>query len=119
MSRVSPSQSYAAARTYCRSPEVSPLHQYSWRLRLQNHVRPVSSVLRSESWFIHASISTCPVACSCTIAGTRPSALKVTLASSASPNGIGVTTGIPEGYLEVQPALTVISVGGNGVNVAL
>ena len=28
---------------YCRSPDVSPLHQYSWRLRLQNQVRPVST----------------------------------------------------------------------------
>ena len=40
------------ARTYWRSPEVSPLHQYSWRLRLQNQVRPVSRVLRSDSSFI-------------------------------------------------------------------
>ena len=37
----------SASRTHWRSPEVSPLHQYSWRLRLQNHVRPVSSVRRS------------------------------------------------------------------------
>ena len=35
----------SASRTYCRSPDVSPLHQYSCRLRLQNHVRPVVSVL--------------------------------------------------------------------------
>ena len=67
----------SASRTYWRSPEVSPLHQYSWRLRLQNHVRPVSSVRRSASSFIQPSMSTSPVPSSWTIAATRPSALYV------------------------------------------
>ena len=58
---------------YWRSPEVSPLHQNSWRDRLQNHVRPVSSDRRSDSAFIHAIISTSSVPSSCTMAGTRPS----------------------------------------------
>ena len=79
---------------YWRSPEVSPLHQYSWRERLQNQVRPVSSDWRSESAFIHAIISTWPVPSSCTMAGTRPSSLKVTAASCSSVKSMGVETGI-------------------------
>ena len=67
-----------------RSPEVSPLRHTSWRLRLQNTVRPVSSVARRVSSFIHAIISTSPVPSSCTMAGTRPSALYVTVASCSS-----------------------------------
>ena len=61
MSTASPSQSYAADRTHWRSPEVSPLHQYSWRLRLQNHVRPLVKVRRSASASIQPSISTSQV----------------------------------------------------------
>ena len=46
------------SRTHWRSPEVSPLRQSSWRLRLQKTVRPSSRVRRSASSFIQASIST-------------------------------------------------------------
>ena len=41
--------------------DVSPLRHTSWRLRLQNTMRPSSSVMRSVSAFIHAIISTSPV----------------------------------------------------------
>ena len=40
-SSVSPSQSSRTSLTHCRWPEVSPLTQYSWRLRLQYVARPV------------------------------------------------------------------------------
>ena len=36
------------------------MHQYSWRLRLQNHVRPGLERLASDSAFIQANISTAP-----------------------------------------------------------
>ncbi len=72
-SRVSPSQSSRTSLTHCRLPEVSPLTQYSWRERLQNVVRPVVSVRCSASSSIQPSISTSPVSCCCTTAGTRPS----------------------------------------------
>ena len=88
------SQSYAADRTYWRSPDVSPLHQYSCRLRLQNHVRPVSSVRRSAASFIQAIISTRPVPTSWMIAGTSPSALNATAAISSSVARMGVAVGI-------------------------
>jgi len=55
--------------------KVSVMHQYSWRERLQNQVRPVSMVLARDSSFIQAIISTWPVPSSWTMAGTRPSAL--------------------------------------------
>ncbi len=48
-SSVSPSQSSAAPRTYCALPLVSPLRQYSWRLRDQKVTRPSVSVRRSAS----------------------------------------------------------------------
>ena len=56
-------------------PDVSPLRQRSWRLRDQNTVRPDSSVSARVSSFIQAIISTAPVPCSWTMAGTSPSAL--------------------------------------------
>ena len=52
------------------------------RSLLQNHVRPVSRVRVSASSFIQASMRTAPVPCSCTMAGTRPSALYLTAARS-------------------------------------
>src|SRR5690606_7905910 len=48
-SSVSPSQSRAAPFTYCRLPLVSPLRQYSWRLRDQKVTRPSARVRRSAS----------------------------------------------------------------------
>jgi hypothetical protein len=50
-------------------PDVAPLCQSSCRERLQNHASPLSRVSRSASSFIQASISTRPLAASCTIAG--------------------------------------------------
>ena len=79
----------AHGRTYCRSPDVSPLHQNSRRLRLQNQVRPVSSVLANDSRFIHAIISTARSEASWTMAGTSPSALKATTSSSWSGKSMG------------------------------
>jgi hypothetical protein len=50
------------------------LRHTSWRLRLQNTVRPSASVSRRVSALIHAIINTWCVAWSCTMAGTSPSA---------------------------------------------
>src|SRR5207247_5628424 len=50
----------------------APLTQYSWRERLQKHVAPLSSVRRSASRFMYATIRTCPSFASCTTAGTSP-----------------------------------------------
>jgi hypothetical protein len=47
-------------------------------------MRPVSSVARRAASSIQAIISTCPVPSSCTIAGTRPSALNATSPMSSS-----------------------------------
>ena len=63
-----------APRSHWTSPEVSPLRHTSWRLRLQNTVRPSARLRRRVSSFIHATISTWPVAASCTMAGARPAA---------------------------------------------
>ena len=82
-SRVSPSQSSRTSLTHWRLPEVSPLTQYSWRDRLQNVVRPVVSVRRSASSSIQPSISTSPVSCCCTTAGTRPLASRLRRAAMA------------------------------------
>src|SRR5690606_18598638 len=46
---ASASQSNAAAFTSWMLPLVSPLHQYSWRLRLQHLTRPSVSLRRSAS----------------------------------------------------------------------
>ena len=78
-----------AWRTNWTSPDVSPLRHTSCRLRLQNTVRPSASVSRSVSAVIHAIISTSRVVASCTMAGTRPSALYVTCASCSSVATIG------------------------------
>ncbi len=79
--------------THWRSPDVSPLHHISLRDRLQNQLRPVSSVRRRASSFIQASIRTAPVPCSCTMAGTSPSASQVTAAMSLSRTPMGVAVG--------------------------
>jgi hypothetical protein len=60
---------------------VAPFTQYSLRLRDQYVARPVVSVRCSASSFIHASMSTSPVACSRTIAGTRPSVVRFSRAA--------------------------------------
>ena len=69
MSSASPSQSSRSSSTASVLPDVSPLRHSSSRERLQNQASPVSRVSRSASSFIQASISTRPVAASCTIAG--------------------------------------------------
>ncbi len=82
------------------------MHQYSSRDRLQNQVRPVSRVLRSDASFIHAIISNRPVPASWTIAGTRPSLVYVTRASSSSVTAIGVVTGMGSNATGVRANLT-------------
>ena len=62
--------------THWRWPEVSPLTQYSPRLRLQYVARPVARVRASASSSIHPSISTSPVSCCWAIAGTSPASLR-------------------------------------------
>ena len=74
------------------------MHQYSWRERLQNQLRPVLSVRRSASSSIHESWSTLPVPCSWTMAGTRPSALNATWLRSCSLIPIGVAVGMNPWY---------------------
>ena len=69
------------------------MHQYSWRLRLQNQVRPVARVRSSASRFIHANISTRLVPASCTIAGTRPSRVERDGVELGLREGIGVDVG--------------------------
>ena len=69
MSSASPSQSSRSSSTASVLPDVSPLRHSCSRERLQNQPSPVSRVSRSASSFIQASISTRPVAASCTIAG--------------------------------------------------
>src|SRR6185312_13494858 len=71
-SSASPSQSSRTSRTHCRCPEVSPLTQYSLRLRDQYVARPVVSVRCRASSSIQATISTSPVSCCWTTAATRP-----------------------------------------------
>ena len=71
-STASPSQSYAADRTHWRSPEVSPLHQYSCRLRLQNHVRPVVEGAAQGLGVHPGEHQDVPGRASCTIAATSP-----------------------------------------------
>jgi hypothetical protein len=66
------------------------LHQYSWRLRLQNHVRPVCERALERLRFIQPTISTWLVPRSWTIAGTRPLASYATASSSSAVYGIGV-----------------------------
>src|SRR6476660_9969988 len=55
-------------------PLSSPLRQSRSRDRDQNCAFPVSIVLASASWFVCASISTCPVRAEVTTTGSRPSA---------------------------------------------
>src|SRR4051812_25959818 len=75
-STVSPSQSRRTALTHWRWPEVSPLTQYSLRLRLQYVARPVARVRASASSSIQPSISTSPVSCCWAMAGTSPASLR-------------------------------------------
>ena len=73
---ASPSQSSRISTTASVLPEVAPLCQYSCRERLQNHASPLSRVRRSASSSIQASISTRPLAASCTIAGISSPGLR-------------------------------------------
>jgi hypothetical protein len=70
-------------------PEVAPLFQNSWRLRLQNQVVRVSTVLAIDSEFIHAIIRISPVSESWTMAGISPaeSNLRVSGSTEASIRG--------------------------------
>ena len=60
-STVSPSQSSRTPRTHCRWPLVSPLTQYSFRLREKKVDRPVVSVRCSAVSSIQPTMSTSPV----------------------------------------------------------
>ena len=82
-SRASPSQSRATDRTCWTWPEVSPLRQYSPRLRDQNVTRPSVRVRRSASSSIQPSMSTSPVSCCWTTAATRPAASRLSRAAIA------------------------------------
>ena len=75
-SRASPSQSTATDFTYWAWPEVSPLRQYSWRLRDQNVTRPSVRVRRTASTSIQPSMRTSALSCCWTIAATRPESSK-------------------------------------------
>ena len=66
---ASESQSAAHSTTVITLPLVSPLCQYSLRLRLQKTISPHSCVRRRASSFIQAIISTSPLSASWTIAG--------------------------------------------------
>src|ERR1700761_9621079 len=78
---VSASQSSATDLTHCWWPEVSPLTQYSWRLRDQYVQRPVVSVRCSASSSIQPTISTSPVSYCCATAATRPLASRLSRAA--------------------------------------
>src|ERR1700677_1882056 len=80
---ASPSQSSATDLTHCWCPELSPLTQYSWRLRDQYVQRPVVSVRCSSSSFIQPSISTSPVSYCCAIAATSPLGSRLSRAEMA------------------------------------
>ena len=71
-STVSPSQSSRTPRTHCRWPLVSPLTQYSFRLREKKVDRPVVSVRCSAVSSIQPTMSTSPVPSCWTTAVTRP-----------------------------------------------
>src|SRR4051794_9156951 len=103
-----------------RSPDVSPLIQTSWRDRLQNVMRPVSSVWRSVAGFMYPIMRTSLVPCSCTIAATSPAASYFTVASSSSDAAMGVPTGDMAQTLQIQPrAPRLQSRRRHGVDVAL
>ena len=96
-----------ASRTHWRSPDVSPLHQYSWRLRLQNQVRPLASVRRQRVLVHprhHQHLRRSPS--SWTIAGTSPSASKATAAISASVRGDRASTAVGIGASSVPASPT-------------
>src|SRR6204780_3821396 len=78
---ASPSQSSATDLTHCWCPELSPLTQYSWRLRDQYVQRPGVSVRCSASSSIQATISTSTVSCCCATAATRPFASRLSRAA--------------------------------------
>src|SRR6185437_1926147 len=71
-SRVSPSQSRAAPRTYCTWPDVSPLRQYSCRERDQNVTRPSVMVRVNASASIQPTMSTSLLSHSWMTAVSRP-----------------------------------------------
>src|SRR5207245_2549666 len=99
-------------------------------------MRPVSSVARRAASSIQASMSTFPVPSSCTMAGTRPSALNATSAMSSSSTVAMVVAGGPPSRRdsrgerapslaiavrdsEIEPGAAVDALGGDGVDVAL
>src|SRR5207302_9517057 len=72
-SRQSLSQSVAAEITRSRFPEVSPLIHSLWRVRLTHVTYPDSSVFSYASELAKPTISSSPLALSCTTTGTSPS----------------------------------------------
>src|SRR3984957_10207240 len=81
--RASPSQSRATDLTHCWCPDVSPLTQYSWRLRDQYVHRPVVSVRCRASSSIQPSMSTSPVSYCWAMAATRPLGSRLSRAAMA------------------------------------
>ena len=72
---VSWSQSVRIWRTARRFPDVSPFVQSVLRVRLKNVAEPVRRVMASASSFMNPTISTSPLAASCTTAGINPPSL--------------------------------------------
>ncbi len=89
-STASPSQSSRTSWTSWVCPDVSPLTQYSPRLRDQYVARRVVRVRCSASSSIHATISTSPVPRCCATAQTSPSAVRV---SRSAITGLSPLTG--------------------------
>ena len=116
-----PSTARVAVTVVVHGPHVLPvagglaLAPYSWRLRLQNHERPVSRVRRSDSSFIQANIRTVRSVASWTIAPTRPSRLNAIRPISSSLKGIGDAIGPPLGLsVEVAVLTRCVRVRGRG-----
>src|SRR5262249_4450717 len=70
-STVSSSQSTSSEVTCRRLPEVSPLVQSAFRVRLKNVANPVALVPSKASSFMNPTISTSPVVSSFTTPGTH------------------------------------------------
>src|SRR5258706_5530505 len=90
-STVSASQSSRSSRTFCTCPDCSPLRHSRLRERDQYTASPFSAVCSSASRFIHATVSTRPLAASCATAAIRPSLSHGTSSSQAFIRGPSVS----------------------------
>src|SRR3989338_2905665 len=84
ISMTSPSQSSRISFTFWICPDSSHLCHSFLRERDQYTASPFCQVSLNASRFIHAIISTRPLAASCAMAGTNPSSDQFTLFSHAS-----------------------------------